>query len=104
MSRVVVISNRVMLPKEKKPEAAGGLAVALFDTLQETNGLWFGWSGRVTTNEDVLPNVQKDEGITYAIVDLTKKDYEKLITFSGKNVLIENRTSAVVQSKSISRV
>ena len=76
MSRVVVISNRVMLPKEKKPEAAGGLAVALFDTLQETNGLWFGWSGRVTTNEDVKPNVKKDEGITYAIVDLPKKDYE----------------------------
>ena len=73
MSRVVVISNRVMLPNEKKPEAAGGLAVALFDTLQETNGLWFGWSGRITTNEDVKPNVKKDEGITYAIVDLTKK-------------------------------
>ena len=76
MSRVVVISNRVMLPNEKKPEAAGGLAVALYDTLQETNGLWFGWSGRITTNEDIKPNVKKDAGITYAIVDLTKKDYE----------------------------
>ena len=53
MSRVVVISNRVMLPKEKKPEAAGGLAVALFDTLQETNGLWFGWSGGVTTSKNL---------------------------------------------------
>ena len=51
MSRVVIISNRVMLPEEKKPEAAGGLAVALFDTLQETNGLWFGWSGAVTTDK-----------------------------------------------------
>ena len=76
MSRVVVISNRVMLPKEKKPEAAGGLAVALFDTLQETNGLWFGWSGAVTTDKNIKPLVKKDEGITYAIVDLTKKDYE----------------------------
>ncbi len=76
MSRVVVISNRVMLPKEKKPEAAGGLAVALFDTLKETNGLWFGWSGAVTTNKNFKPIVKRDEGITYAIVDLTKKDYE----------------------------
>ena len=76
MSRVVVISNRVMLPKEKKPEAAGGLAVALFDTLQETNGLWFGWSGAVTTDKIIKPLVKKDKGITYAIVDLTKKDYE----------------------------
>ncbi len=75
MSRVVVISNRVMHPNEKKPEASGGLAVALYDTLKETNGLWFGWSGRITTKE-IKPNVKKDEGITYAIVDLTKKDYE----------------------------
>ena len=57
MSRVVIISNRVMLPEEKKPEAAGGLAVALFDTLQETNGLWFGWSGGLTTNKNIKPNV-----------------------------------------------
>ena len=76
MSRVVVISNRVMLPTETKPEAAGGLAVALLDTLQETNGLWFGWSGGVTSNEDTKPMVKKDKGITYAIVDLTKTDYE----------------------------
>ena len=76
MSRVVVISNRVMLPTEAKPEAAGGLALALLDTLLETNGLWFGWSGGVTSNEDIKPVVQKDKGLTYAIVDLTKKEYE----------------------------
>ena len=35
MKRVVVVSNRVMFPAEQKPEAAGGLAVALLDTLQE---------------------------------------------------------------------
>ena len=55
MSRVVVISNRVMLPNEKKPEAAGGLAVALYDTLQETNGLWFGWSGGGSRSDPELP-------------------------------------------------
>ena len=76
MSRVVIISNRVMLPEEKKPEAAGGLAVALFDTLQETNGLWFGWSGGVTASKNIKPVVKKDEQITFAVVDLTKKDYE----------------------------
>ncbi len=75
MSRVVVISNRVMLPTETKPEA-GGLAVALLNTLHETNGLWFGWSGDIASNEDIKPVVKKDKGITYATVDLTKKEYE----------------------------
>ena len=76
MSKVVVISNRVMLPTKKKPEAAGGLAVALLDTLQETSGIWFGWSGDITSNKDIKPVVKKDKGITFATVDLVKKDYE----------------------------
>ena len=52
MSRVVVVSNRVMLPTGRKPAAAGGLAVALLDTLKETRGLWFGWSGDVMLNKE----------------------------------------------------
>ena len=73
MRKVVVISNRVMLPTKKKPEAAGGLAVALLDTLQETSGIWFGWSGNITSNKDIKPVVKKDKGITFATVDLFKK-------------------------------
>ena len=65
-----------MLPTKKKPEAAGGLAVALLDTLQETSGIWFGWSGDITSNNDIKPVVKKDKGITFATVDLVKKDYE----------------------------
>ena len=76
MRKVVVISNRVVLPTKKKPEAAGGLAVALLDTLQETSGIWFGWSGDITSNKDIKPVVKKDKGITFATVDLVKKDYE----------------------------
>ncbi len=44
MSRLVVVSNRVADPR--KP-AAGGLAVALGEVLQQTGGLWFGWSGKI---------------------------------------------------------
>ena len=93
MSRVVVISNRVMLPNEQKPEAAGGLAVALYDTLQETNGLWFGWSGAVTTDKNIKPLVKKDEGITYAIVDLTKKDYENYKVTSSVEIECDTLTN-----------
>ncbi len=44
MSRLVVISNRLADPR--KP-AAGGLAVALGEALNQTGGLWFRWSGTV---------------------------------------------------------
>lgn len=49
MSRLVVVSNRLADPR--KP-AAGGLAVALGETLQRTGGLWFGWSGKIVEAAD----------------------------------------------------
>ncbi|RYY68660.1 MAG: alpha,alpha-trehalose-phosphate synthase, partial [Comamonadaceae bacterium] len=44
MPRLVVVSNRVADPRKT---AAGGLAVALADVLNNTGGLWFGWSGKI---------------------------------------------------------
>lgn len=45
--RLVVVSNRVgPLSDEGK---AGGLAVGLADALRRRGGLWFGWSGEVST-------------------------------------------------------
>ena len=76
MNRVVVVSNRVILPGEKKTEAVGGLAVALLDTLKETCGLWFGWTGRVTSSKHIEPIIKKEKGITFATIDLTKKNYD----------------------------
>ena len=48
MSRLVVVSNRLADPR--KP-AAGGLAVALGETLKRTGGLWFGMGGRKTCGQ-----------------------------------------------------
>ncbi|WP_231502112.1 alpha,alpha-trehalose-phosphate synthase (UDP-forming) [Paracidovorax avenae] len=42
--RLVVISNRMVDPS--KP-AAGGVAVALADTMHDNEGLWMGWSGNI---------------------------------------------------------
>ena len=43
MSRVVIVSNRVAVPKGTA--AAGGLAVAILGAIREGGGLWFGWGG-----------------------------------------------------------
>ena len=50
MSKLIVLSNRVSLPNPDKP-AAGGLAVALQDALDETGGIWLGWNGEQINND-----------------------------------------------------
>ncbi len=47
MTRLVVISNRVAVPKARGVTGAqGGLAGALNAALRENGGVWFGWSGQ----------------------------------------------------------
>ena len=77
MSRLVVISNRVALPKETR---AGGLAAALNGALAEHGGLWFGWSGRVVPEGDHAPHkphFERAGNIEYALIDLSRKQYER---------------------------
>ncbi len=74
MSRLVVVSNRLADPR--KP-AAGGLAVALGDTLARTGGLWFGWSGTVAPDGaagDGQLHVRQAGRVTLATVDLSAAD------------------------------
>ncbi len=48
MSRLIVVSNRVSLPRETGAGSVGGLAAALGAALREHHGVWFGWSGETT--------------------------------------------------------
>jgi len=72
MTRLVVVSNRVALGA-----SAGGLAVGVRAALEETGGLWFGWSGE--TREEVGGDVttRKVGPYTLATVDLSTEDYER---------------------------
>ncbi|MEO8330183.1 MAG: trehalose-6-phosphate synthase, partial [Candidatus Nanopelagicales bacterium] len=72
MSRLIVVSNRVALPKETR---AGGLAAAMHSALSENGGIWFGWSGRAVDNPGP-PKEQTDGEITYVTVDLTRAEYD----------------------------
>lgn len=75
MSRLIVVSNRVALP-EKGKQASGGLAIGIVDALRDTGGIWFGWSGEITGKQTAEPKVTEAGGLTYATVDLSRKDYE----------------------------
>ncbi|WP_140634284.1 alpha,alpha-trehalose-phosphate synthase (UDP-forming) [Methylibium rhizosphaerae] len=80
MGRLVVVSNRLADPR--KP-AAGGLAVALGEALNNTGGLWFGWSGHIAepAPEGSAPNeaqthVQQAGDVKLATIDLSRADYD----------------------------
>ena len=75
MGRVVVVSNRVALPRRGEP-AAGGLAVALKDVLKASGGLWFGWSGEIKAEPSPEPRCQRAAGIDYATIDLSDADHK----------------------------
>jgi trehalose 6-phosphate synthase len=68
--RLVVVSNRVAVPKRSEP-AAGGLAVALRDVMAATPGLWFGWSGEVQAAPDASARFRRAGGVDYALLDLS---------------------------------
>ncbi len=69
MARIVIVSNRVPIPKSRVP-AAGGLTVALRDLLIP-GSMWFGWSGRLAAEPSLQPALVEARGVTYATVDLT---------------------------------
>ncbi|MGQ4660172.1 alpha,alpha-trehalose-phosphate synthase (UDP-forming) [Lysobacter sp. F6437] len=73
MSRLVVVSNRVALPDQPQ---SGGLAVALQAALDETGGLWFGWSGRIAPGQSGELHEESRGDIDYATLDLSQRDHD----------------------------
>jgi trehalose 6-phosphate synthase len=75
LARLVIVSNRVVSPRDKAARA-GGVAVALRETLAKRGGLWFGWSGQVVEAAAGAPHVARAGKITVATVDLAAEDYQ----------------------------
>ena len=78
MARLIAISNRVSAPFAGQAAGAqGGLAVALGAALRAHRGMWFGWSGAVTSRFSGQMEIQRRAGITTATVDLEQQDVEE---------------------------
>jgi len=89
MSRLVVVSNRVANPQRP---AAGGLAVAVRESLRETGGMWFGWSGRLREDASdqeagARVNTQTVGNVQLVTTDLSRDEYENYYLGYANNVL-----------------
>lgn len=74
MSRLINVSNRVSIPK--RGAAPGGLAVGLLAAMKARGGLWFGWNGEVTERAGEGTEVIRKDGIAFATLDLSSREYE----------------------------
>ncbi|MEO1018383.1 MAG: trehalose-6-phosphate synthase, partial [Pseudomonadota bacterium] len=74
--RLVVVSNRVTPITGKQAATAGGLAVGVHSALNESGGLWLGWSGETTSDAPGETRVFTTGKVTYALVDLRVSDLD----------------------------
>lgn len=85
MARLVIVSNRVPIPKTRGA-TAGGLAVALRD-FATAGTLWFGWSGRLTPEPSAQPALVEARGVSYGTIDLTQEAYRGFYVGFSNGVL-----------------
>jgi trehalose 6-phosphate synthase len=84
--RLVVVSNRVG-PIDPGKTSHGGLAVAIRAALEDTGGLWFGFSGNVVERPSGEPKLATAGRVTAATLDLTRRDYEEYYVGYANRVL-----------------
>ncbi len=89
MSRTIVVSNRVPVPARSGAEQAqaGGLAVVMRESLEERGGVWFGWSGEVVANPASAPRLVTKGNVTFATVDLSKREHDGYYSGFANGVL-----------------
>ena len=84
--RLVIVSNRVAIPKRNSP-AAGGLAVGVLGALRDHGGVWFGWSGELTASEASDPVTVTRGNIDYSTISLNEADFERFYNGYSNRVL-----------------
>lgn len=73
LKKLVVVSNRTAVDLESR---AGGLAVAMWDSLSERGGTWVGWSGQLKDFPSDRPRIVQEGEVSFALLDLKKSDYD----------------------------
>jgi len=86
LSRLVMVSNRVI--DLNAATQAGGVSVAIYDTLARHPGFWFGWNGKIEEeNDTAAPVTTTADGHTTVTVSLTADDYNDYYLGYSNSVL-----------------
>ena len=75
------------MPEPANKQLAGGLVVAVKAALKNRAGVWFGWSGKIDETETAEPRTLERNHITYAVIDLSKNDFDEYYNGLANRVL-----------------
>lgn len=75
MSRLILVSNRVVLPG-RGGGAQGGLVTGLSRALAQRGGIWFGWNGRIAERTPQAVDEVHEGTVSYALTPLTRQEFE----------------------------
>lgn len=84
MGRLIAISNRTAADPGAR---AGGLAVAVWESLKSTGGVWFGWSGDVVEQPTRSLHTLKDDGVEFVLTDLSQDEHDQYYLQYANSVL-----------------
>ena len=84
MGRLIAISNRTAADPSAR---AGGLAVAVWESLKSTGGVWFGWSGDVVEKPSRSVQSLKDDGVEFVLTDLSEDEHDQYYLQYANSVL-----------------
>ena len=66
---------------------AGGLAVAVWESLKSTGGVWFGWSGDIVETPTRSLHTLKDDGVEFVLTDLSQEEHDQYYLHYANSVL-----------------
>ncbi|MEO0955502.1 MAG: trehalose-6-phosphate synthase [Pseudomonadota bacterium] len=84
MGRLIAISNRTAADPGAR---AGGLAVAVWESLKSTGGVWFGWSGDIVEQSTRSLRTLKDDGVEFVLTDLSQHEHDQYYLQYANSVL-----------------
>ncbi len=85
MTRLVMVSNRVI--DFNVAQQAGGVTVAIYNTLARQNGFWFGWDGQIDNSDSPKLKIARVDGHTTVTEPLTTDDYDEYYLGYSNSVL-----------------
>jgi trehalose 6-phosphate synthase len=87
LAKLVIVSNRVALPEKNAKLRAGGLEVAVNAAFKNRTGVWFGWSGKITTRTTIAAREVVHDNVTYITIDLSTEDHQEYYNGFANRVL-----------------
>ena len=85
--RLIIVSNRVVAPEEADSSLADEMAATVKAALKNQNGIWFGWSGKMTDQTASEPRTHEVNKLTYVQLDLLNNDIQEYCSGLANSVL-----------------